>query len=451
MGLAPDSTCERRTFSSNQRVGCPVARTLASPSKALDATGPGARATNEFRHASAWRVVAAALIGAALGLTALPFYSLGVFAKPLAAEFGWSRATIQGGITFTLLGVVCSAWLTGWLIDRIGVRRVALASQLGLAAGFVALSLQNGDATLWRATWFATAVVGVGTTPLTWTRGIAAWFVARCGLAIGIALSGTGLTAFVAPPLLTMLVAAYGWRAGYLAIALSIVAVGMPLVWFFFRERGTADDPVAQVADGLTFRQALRHRRFWLLIAGFVAVSSAVGGIIPNLIPMLTDSGLSAMQAASFASLLGLSVMAGRLVAGWLLDRYWAPLVAAMLLIPPAVACLLLAGHVWPGLAVMLVGLAGGAEFDLLAYLCLRYFGMRHFGQIYAWQWASFSLAAGLGPLALAALFDGMGNYRAGLVLGAVLFVVGPLALLMLGPYPRFGAESGSSRSPRPA
>lgn len=393
---------------------------------------------NEFRRDHAWRIVLAAWLGVALGLTALPFYTLGIFAKPLAAEFGWSRSVIQSGITFSMLGVVCSAWAAGWLIDRFGVRPVALASQAGLALGFLGLAAQTGSTTLWQANWFLFAILGVGTTPLTWSRGIASWFSKQRGMALGIALSGTGATALIAPPLLNKVVAAYGWRGGYVAVAAAIVLVAMPAIWLLFREKPRADAAGAKQpeGEGMSLGEALRTRHFWLLIVGFWAICSTVAGLIPNLMPMLTDGGLSMAEAASYASLLGLMVMAGRLVAGWLLDRFWGPLVALILLTPPAFACLLLAWQQWPGLAVMLIGLTAGAEFDLIAYLCLRYFGTRNFGQIYAWQWTGFSLATGAGPVAFAWIFDSTGSYQQALYASALLLVAGPLLLLGLGRYP---------------
>lgn len=396
--------------------------------------------TNEFRRDHAWRVVLAAWLGVAMGLTALPFYTLGIFAKPLAAEFGWSRSVIQSGFTFSMFGVLCSAWAAGWLIDRFGVRPVALLSQLGLALGFVGLASQTGSTTLWQANWFFFAVLGVGTTPLTWSRGIASWFDKSRGLALGIALSGTGVTALVAPPLVNLIVASHGWRAGYLAVALSIVLVAMPAVWLLFREKPRATSATGAAApqgEGLTLGQALRTKHFWLLIVGFWAICAAVAGLIPNLVPMLTDSGLTMTEAVGYASLLGLNVMAGRLLAGWLLDRFWGPAVALVLLMPPTLACLLLAWQQYPGAAVMMIGLAAGAEFDLIAFLCLRYFGTRNFGQIYAWQWTNFSLAAGAGPVAFAMIFDRSGSYHDALLVAAVLLVLGPLLLLGLGRYPK--------------
>jgi MFS family permease len=396
-------------------------------------------ATSEFRRDRAWRIVLAAAVGCAFGLTALPYYTLGMVAKPIGAEFDWPRAVVQGGIMFASFGVLFSAGIAGWMIDRWGARRVALASQVGLALGFVGLALQTGSTTLWYANWFLLAVFGIGTTPLTWSRGIASWFDRERGLALGIGLTGTGVTAFLAPPLMTAIVAGSGWRAGYLAIAAGIVLVAVPTVWLLFRERGAAvaapGAPVA-TATGHTLGEALRDYRFWILIVSFLFICAAVTGVNANLVPMLTDGGLGAAEAAGYASLLGLFVIVGRLTAGWLLDRLWAPVVGLLVLLPSALSCLLLQQHVAPAVAVAFLGLAGGAEFDLIAFLCLRYFGTRHYGQIYAWQWASFTVGSGAGPIAFGAIFDASGSYSTALLAGGIAMLAAPALLLALGPYP---------------
>lgn len=412
---------------------------------------------SEFRRDNAWRVVLAAAVGCAFGLTALPYYTLGMVAKPIAAEFAWPRAVVQGGITFAAFGVLASAWLAGWMIDRYGARRVALASQAGLALGFVGLAMQNGSPTLWYANWFLLAVFGVGTTPLTWSRGIASWFDRRRGLALGLGLTGTGFTAFLAPPLMTSIVAGSGWRAGYLAIAAGIVLLAMPVIFLWFRERAVeAGDATRAAADagaapgleassaatpGVTLGEALRGRHFWIIALGFLFVCAAVTGVNANLVPLLTDAGLDAAAAARQASVLGLAVIVGRLLAGWLLDRLWAPVVGLIVLVPSALACLLLQAQVAPVFAIALLGLAGGAEFDLIAFLCLRYFGTRHYGKIYAWQWASFTVASGLGPVAFGAIFDATGSYATGLLAATAAMLFGPALLLLLGPYPAGTAD----------
>ena len=398
--------------------------------------------TNEFRRDNAWRIVLAAAVGCAFGLTALPYYTLGMVAKPIGAEFDWPRAVVQGGILFASLGVLFSAGIAGWMIDRYGARRVALASQAGLALGFVGLALQTGSTALWYASWFLLGVFGIGTTPLTWSRGIASWFDRQRGLALGIGLTGTGVTAFLAPPLMTSIVAHSGWRAGYLSIAAGIGLLAMPTVWLLFRERSQVaataggTPTVSATASGITLGEALRGPRFWILIVSFLFICAAVTGVNANLVPMLTDRGLGAVEAAGYASLLGLFVIVGRLVAGFLLDRLWAPVVGLIVLVPSALSCLLLQQGVAPAAAVAFLGLAGGAEFDLIAFLCLRYFGTRHYGQIYAWQWASFTVGSGAGPIAFGAIFDASGSYSTALLAAGVAMLAAPALLLAMGPYP---------------
>lgn len=389
--------------------------------------------------AGGWRVLVASLVGVTFGLSALPFYTLGLFAGPVADDLSWTRADVQSGLLFSMIATVIVAPLTGWGIDRFGARAVALFGQVGLAIGLVLLSIQGGDPIWWKVAWFVMAALAIGTTPLTWSRGVAAWFVAGRGTALGIALSGSGLTAVFAPPVVAAVIEAFGWRAGYLALAAAVVVVALPCTLLLFHVGRTASAAATGTSSrepGLTMREALRGYRFWVILFAFAAISFGIGGSIPNLVPMLTEAGIA--DAAFYASVLGVTVIVGRLLAGFLLDRFWAPLVAVALLAVPSLACVMLANGVMPGLAAALVGLAGGAEFDLVAFLCARYFGMRSFGRIYAWQWSSFALAAGIGTTVFAAVRDASGSYAPVLYIAGALMALGGLSLLALGRYPRF-------------
>lgn len=409
-------------------------------------------APGEFGRDRAWQIVLAAMVGCLFSLTALPFFTLGVLAKPMAAEFGWGRAVAQSGVAFAAIGVVCSAWLAGGAIDRFGVRRVALFSQVGLALGFVGFATQNGSPAWWYANWVLIALLGIGTTPITWSRAIAAWFDRQRGMALGLGLMGTGLTALLAPPLMTAIVSSYGWRAAYWAIVAALVLVALPTTLLLLRERtavpGAGTQARAAVSvEGMTLGQALRGYRFWVIATAFFCASGVLSGLMSNVVPMLTDVGLTPAKAAGYASLLGAFIVVGRLTAGWLLDRLWAPIVALIVLAPTAVSCLLLDAQVMPALAVAMIGLAGGSEFDLIAYLCMKYFGLRHYGKIYAWQWASFTVAAGVGPLVFGRVFDSSGSYSSALLVAAVAMLAGPPLLLTLGRYPAAASARAESQS----
>jgi MFS family permease len=108
----------------------------------------------------------------------------------------------------------------------------------------------------------------------------------------------------------------------------------------------------------------------------------------------------------------------------------------------PAVACLLLAQPQVPAAAALLsaalIGLAAGAETDLVAYLTARYFGLAHYGRLYGLQYAVFGFASGVSPFLFGKVFDVTGSYQPILLFAAVLFVTGATALLTLGRYPNF-------------
>lgn len=399
-----------------------------------------------------WKTLVAALVGVMLGITALPFFTLGVFSQPIADDFGWSRADVQVGLSFQMAGTVVIAWLAGAMIDRVGARKVALFSQVGLGLAFLLLANQNGDPLMWKASWFLLALLGIGTAPLSWSRGVIDWFDKGRGLALGLALSGSGITAAVAPPAIDWIVAAHGWRAGYLALSAVMFIVGVPVTLMLFRAR-----PVAAVAvagqqrnaapvAGLSFGEALRGYRFWLILFGFSATHFTISGLIPNLIPLLKAVGIE--QAALYTGMLGGAVIVGRLATGYLIDRFWAPLVAALLLSLPAMACALLWSGVAPGVAVVLIGLAGGAEFDLIGYLCARYFGMRSYGRIYSWLWAGFAIATGAGAYVFASLIDNDGGRETALGIGVFLILGGAAAMLLLGRYPRWDAAAAADPPP---
>ena len=112
------------------------------------------------------------------------------------------------------------------------------------------------------------------------------------------------------------------------------------------------------------------------------------------------DRGFQPQEAAKVAGVIGVSVIVGRLLAGFLIDRFWAPLVTLPMLALPALACFLLAQPEVPAfaaiLSAMLIGLAAGAETDLVAYLTARYFGLAHYGRLYGLQYSVFGFASGM-------------------------------------------------------
>jgi len=400
-----------------------------------------------------WRVLAAATVGLACGIATVVPASFGVFLGPLRAEFGWTQSETFTALLFITFTSALIAAPVGGLVDRYGARRVVLAGfvcQVLLLASFAWL----GPA-LWAyyLRYFLLAVLAIGTTHVAFARVITLWFDRRRGLALGIALSGVGVGGFLWPLYAQAMIGAYGWRQAWLLLALGVAALALPTIALLLRDSPASvgqtpdGDPPRTAADGTTPVEAtgiplagvVRMPRYWLMVATFFLIGFAVQSVMLHLVPLLTARGLSPMLAALAQSLLFVAVTTGRLVTGWLMDRFFAPRVALAFLLAPIVGITLLAlgadGVTALG-AALLVGLAVGAEVDVLAYLTSRYFGARHFSAIYGTFYGVYTLSGGVGPLFTARLVDTGEGYPAALTVHAVLLAVAALLLLRFPPLP---------------
>src|SRR5690606_13205157 len=139
---------------------------------------------------------------------------------------------------------------------------------------------------------------------------------------------------------------------------------------------------------GMSLGETARSLRFWLCNIALLLSVTAMVGMVTSTIPMLRDKGLSASDAAMAFSVYGVSLILGRVVVGYLVDRLWAPGVAFVVLAMPAVGCLMFSvvdTHLHSlMLASALVGLGAGAEMDIAAFLMARYFGMRDYSRIFS-------------------------------------------------------------------
>ncbi len=396
--------------------------------------------SNEFREG--WRVVLASTLGVGIGVTGAPFFTLGIFMGPLAARFGWSRAALSAAALCLQLGYVVMSPFVGRLIDRIGARKLALTALAGLAVGFCLMTQIGPGIASFYVFLLIFALLGCGTTPVVWSYAVNTWFQKNRGFALSLTLAGTGVASMVAPIAVNGLIAAYGWQAGYLGLAAFTVFVVIPVVWLFFRQK-PAPGPKAIVRHaGLTLIEARRNIRFWQLLAGIGCVSLGTGCLIVHLVPLLTDAGLSRGSAAQIAGLMGFAIIGGRLSVGGFVDRLHGPYVAAVYLLFPVLGCLILATTTITAgvavIAVLMIGLAAGAEVDLIAYLISRYFGLKAYGAIYGWLLVPFGLGAGFGPLLSGWMYDRHGNYMPTLYGAALVFALGAALIGTLGRYPVF-------------
>ena len=404
----------------------------------------------EFR--TGWRPVLAALLGTATGMPAAPFYTIGIFAPVFAKEFGWPFASIFAGLALLSLAMLFAGPLAGMLIDRFGTRLLSSGSLVCLGLSYMTLALSNGSLGQYYLSWAAIAVLGLGATPAAFTRAINGAFVERRGLALGIALSGSGLVAFVAKPLAQLLIDAAGWRVAITAIGAMPLLAAPVVFWGLANARansvGAPVGAARSAPEGMTAGEAFRSRPFWLLAAVFVPMSLAVAAPLPHVENILRSLRLAPAEVVQLASIVGVAIVLGRVLGGLLIDRFWAPAVGGAILTAGAIACFILSldavGFAPAFAAIFLLGLSAGIEFDLMAYLVARYLGMRSYATTYAVLYGVFAIGAGFGPSLFGHVFDRTGTYSGILAAGALMLAAAAAAILCLGPYP-------SRRSPTSA
>jgi MFS family permease len=400
-----------------------------------------------------WYVALACGIGLACGLATVLTYTFGVFVTPLRAEFGWSQTEVFTALFLSVLTITFMAPFFGLLVDRLGARRVILVGLAFEAALVASFYYQDANVLTFYLRYIALAVLGVGTTHIAFTRIIALWFDRQRGLALGVTLAGVGIGGFVWPILTQWAIGAFGWRSAWLVVAVAIIVVGGTVILLVVRDSpqsmgllpdgdaaASSKDKVADSgAPGLTLKQALATRHFWRMLVIFLLIGIGVTSIQVHLVPLLVSRGVTPMRAANALSILAVALLFGRVAAGWLMDRIFAPRVAIAFLLGPIVAIFLLASGASGWLAFVagiLTGLAAGAEVDVTAYLVSRYFGLRHFSSIYAWYYSAYSLGAGLGPLATANAVDRFGGYTEILLVLAVMLVIATILLARLPAFP---------------
>jgi len=383
--------------------------------------------TSEGRRelAAGWPIILAAALAIGVGIMGIGFYSLGLFVQPLQAEFGWSRAEVSGAAASQQFGIFLSAPLVGWLADRWGARPIAIFSFLATPLALVALSRVGNSVVEWDLLWLLVSLAGAGTTPAIWARIVSLRFDHSRGLALGLMLMGTGTAAMLAPALLGPVFADEGWRTAVLVMAGATLLIGLPASLVV----GTADRPAP--GERLRGRFEANRQTLTLLAIAFL-LGLIVAGLIVHLVPMLVDRGMAQADAARMAAAVGVAVLVARLVVGYLFDRFHAPYVAALFLLSPVIAALLLLGGGPVLIAALMLGLAAGAEVDMLAYFTGRYAALRNYGATYGGVLGLFCLGAGLGPMLFGKAYDALGGYDAALSLSAaaLLVVVGMIATL---------------------
>ena len=392
------------------------------------------RAASEWR--GGWRVVVAAILGAGFGPGLYQNLS-SLFTPGLEAAFGWTRGQISTAAGLALIGASIAP-LVGRVADRVGVRPVIVASSAVLAAGYLLLAGIGPAIWQYQACILLLVLAVPGTSSLVYGKMIALRFRRHRGTALAIATSGLAVMTILAAPALGWVIDHWGWRRGFVALALASAAA-LPFILLVIRppsslaqptvveqaaEQGAGDAALPAPVEGMTAAQARRDPRFWRVVAAAMLVNLATTGLVTQIVPLGLELGLDSAEAAVLLTSFGASAIAGRLLIGALIDRYPPQPAAAAFALTSALAFLGLAwgsSNVAVVLAlVFLAGLMNGAENDLLPFLAARLFGLRSYGEIYGSAMPLTLVGTAIGIIGFGRLHDAFGDYDAALIAGAI-------------------------------
>jgi len=406
--------------------------------------GPSISSAGEWRQN--WLVVLASMIG--ISIANLHVFSLGVMMGPLQDAFGWSRAQISGGMLVATVSAASFVPFIGKVIDEHGPRRVALIGIPAYGVAMAAFGAIGNSIWLYWALWCVVGFTWAMVSPIVWTAAVAPRFDRNRAMALAIALSGLGIGAALTPVAIGSAQEAFGWRAAYAITALAWVAVVFPLIFLFFERDRAAPSPLATASakPKLSVIHELRSPILLRLVVAGWSMTFVVLGVNAHLVSILVEQPMGREEAVWIAGLIGLGSIVGRIGTGLLLDHFRDVKIAAGVFLLPLAGCalLIIANGSYPAAlaAALLIGLALGGEFDVLAYLASRYFAPAELGSRFGWIMMACGIAGGLGPLAAGLARDIAGSYS--------FYLLGMLPISLLSGWLLAGLPSFAHRSMPP-
>jgi len=394
--------------------------------------------TNEF--AKHWLLVLVCALGIGIGVSSLPFYTQGVFFASWIEEFGWSRTQASFGVLATTLTLAFISPFVGAAVDKYGLVKPIAFALLGLVIIFSLFALYMNSITSFIILSALMAILAGASSPLAYTRAVNAVFDKHRGLALGLALSGTGLAAILAPRIISGVIDDHGWRMAYWVLAGFVALAGIMIVAVLSRLDGAKTPKIIDQSLAIkAYATAKKSGEFKLLSAAVFCLALGVGGLLVHFVPILSEAGISKSRAAEIAGIMGAAIILGRIVIGAVVDRVFAPHVAATFISVCIIGILSLAifGPIAALPAAFVIGFSMGAEVDLIGYLVARYFPLEGYGRIYGRQYAAFLVGTGFGPVLLGFVRDKSGSYTPSIFLAAIILALTVLIFLRMPKFSR--------------
>lgn len=369
-------------------------------------------------------------------IVGIMFYGLPFFFDFWVKEFDWSRATVTSGNVFgkIIIGPLFG-FAAGWFIDRFGPRRLMLSGIMMSGLAVIGLSTMTS---LWQfySFYLLMALGYMCGGPLPNQVLTSRWFNKSRGKAMGVAYLGIGVGGMLVPQIARWLNMQMDWRSSMVILGIFMIAVALPMAWFVQEspegksKEAKADEPK------IPFISILKSRSFYLLAIGSMCSIGAVAGISQNLKLFFSiDLKYSQGQAANVISLVLAASIIGRLLMGWLADRY--PKKYVMLLIYTLISgsILLLYFASSPGviyLFAFIFGIGLGGDYMIIPLMAAELFGVKVLGRVMGLILTADGLGEAFAPILAGGIRDRTGSYAMGFTALIILSVIGTIAVAML-------------------
>jgi len=398
-----------------------------------------------------WIVAASAGVQWLAGV--LWMQSYGAYMVYLLDEFGWSKALVAGAFALTRIESGILGPLQGWLVDRLGPRRILTVGTVMFGVGFMLFSRVDSLLTF----YLCFVLIALGSSLggfATLMVSIVSWFNRHRAKAVATSQLGFSIGG-LSVPLVILLLSTYGWRTTALLSGVLVLVVGLPLVQLIRHrpedhgelpdgepprpaESDTAAAHPAHSYRDFTAREAMRTPSFWLISLGHALALLTVSAVMVHLIAHLTE-GLhySMVEAGGVVALLTGFQMVGQLCGGYLGDRLNKRLICTACMVAHAAGLLLVTYATSFSMVLafaVLHGVAWGARGPLMVALRADYFGPSSFGTIMGFSSLIVMFGMSGGPVFAGIMADTYGNYQVGLAVLAGLAVLGSFCFLAATP-----------------
>lgn len=353
----------------------------------------------------AWGVLIGASLCMFCGIPSVIYYTFGVFVPEIIADTQWSAPAVAAAIGPAALIASCTGPVIGRLSDKFGVRPLALIGGPAFGLGIGLLGWASNSPRSFAVLMVIMFVLAFAGSPISYAQALTGWFDKRRGLALGIMFCSGALGIAVWPVYAADLIAHLGWRQAYMAMGATASSVIFVSALLLLRSApSTVAAATPQQRDqmsGLLVGEALRTTRFWKTAVIFLLLSAVLGGMAVEFPVVLRRGGANAQAAATIMSVIGISMFIGRLLLGFILDRWFAPHVTIAIASVSTLSFILLmtsSAQIALTISAALLGFGIGTEYAVAAYMTSRAFGFRSYGAIYGLITLATSIGLSVGP-----------------------------------------------------